>query len=80
MGGTRTETSIAVPIFRDRDGLPTCCILWGSREHTCPLLRVSGLKSREVCNWTDARLFRRGDDEYGTLVPDGNCPIHGGEQ
>jgi hypothetical protein len=73
---TRSASAIPVTRFHDFEGRPTCCILWGSRSDTCPLLRVSGLKSREVCNWTDERLFRRGDGETGSLIPSPGCPIH----
>lgn len=73
---TRSASAIPVTRFHDSEGRPTCCILWGSRPDTCPLLRVSGLKSREICNWTDERLFRRGDGETGSLIPAPGCPIH----
>ena len=74
--GTRSAAAIPVTRFHGPNGEPTCCILWGSKPDTCPLLRVSGLKSREICNWTDSRLFRRGDDETGLLIPAPGCPIH----
>lgn len=73
---TRTETTITVPKLHDNQGNPTCCTQWGVRENTCPLLRVQGIKSLELCNWTGDELFRR-DNGIGKLIPSSECPIHG---
>ena len=72
--GTRSSGQIPITRFHDSEGRPTCCLLWGSKADTCPLLRVQGLKGQEVCNWTERRIQRR--DDYGLLVPVEGCPVH----
>ena len=71
---TRSAGAIPVTRFHDHQGLPTCCILWGSKPDTCPLLRTTKWGLQETCNWTDRPLYRRGTD--GFLIPDDDCPIH----
>lgn len=66
--------TIEIKRLHDKDGNPTCCTRWGDNDNTCPLLRVSGLLAWEHCNWTDDRIYRRG--ELGTLIPVAGCPVH----
>ena len=74
--GTRSAGHIPITRLHDSEGHPTCCLLWGSKADTCPLLRVHGMKSIEICNWTETPIERRAD--YGLLIPVEGCPVHPG--
>lgn len=74
--GTRSAGHIPITRLHDSEGRPTCCLLWGSKHDTCPLLRVHGMKSIEICNWTETPIERRAD--YGLLIPVEGCPVHPG--
>jgi len=77
--GTRSAGQISVTRLHDSEGRPTCCLLWGSKADTRPLLRVHGLKGQEVCNWTGGPIERR-DNGEGLLIPVEGCPVHPNHQ
>jgi len=70
-------STIKVERFRDPEGRPTCCRVWG--EQWCQFIGTSRLGMIEVCRMTGAELMRD-MDKSGWLRPCSKCPVWDGAE
>lgn len=72
---TVRPATLKIPRFVAPDGKPTCALRWGILGETCYFLRTQKMGTVEVCQFTDEKLSRSGDDHLGHLQPCANCPL-----
>jgi hypothetical protein len=59
-----------------RDGVPTCAVDF-EKGDVCKFLRLKKFGTVEVCGFNEAKLWRRGEDGLGNIIPDKHCPLWG---
>jgi hypothetical protein len=60
--------------YRDKDGMP-CCALDFETHDVCQFWASRKMGQLEFCAYAGKRLYRRGEDRLGTLIPCAECPV-----